>query len=684
MRKLLTVLLFVTSGLLSTLFMYGCVDSPESFVSPSWDLSLNVPVKDKTYTLKEVIQKDTSSIKWYPAGSTNANMLYYADKKTIEPVTIGDKVKLDKTVQSVTSQKIGEIKIKDPSIMSQDISFSFDTTITPGSTQIFPSQTNAKISITLPLINQFNYIILNSGALSVSLKNNLPSPVDLTLSGMSLRNKYNTVPVGTNNSQVVIPAGQTKNIVIDLTPGIKIYNQLVFNCLLSTNGSGTKSVAIPNTAVNVSANLSSLSITEVSGQLKENIITSDNTVQIDDSTKYTSIEIESGNIQLDCANNIDAGFNAKLVLNPNSSAPFEYAFRVERKASPTFNISLNNVVLKSLTPTTAIDYEVQVKTDSTTDNRIIHSTDTFSSTVTVNPMTLKRFEGIVKPTKLEVKSTSVSLNLKDLKDKFKFDKLILKNPSVKINLNTTSKLKLRFDGQIAGTGSASALKFSGIISHDGVTSNNVISIPTADMENFLASFTPGLPSELTITGNALINPNYEQILYSFAKTDSITGNADISFPLNVGIDGGTINDTSSYDPISNQEEIKKVQSVLLTIDITNGLAAKVKFQGSLLDPAKIKLIDLPPNRQPGNDYIEIPAATVDANGKVISPAVKQEVIELKGSDVTSFLNGKYIVAKMAINTSGSVSGTANPVEFKITDAIRIKASGKLVYRVSEK
>lgn len=687
MRLSLTKLIIVAMPL--SLFIFGCFDAPDDVVAPSWDLDMSIPVLNKTYTLLDAIKDNEDMIKWYPAGSQMANQLYYADSKSIEPVTIGDKVKIDNAVTSVISESIGEIKIQDPPAIQTSVDFSFDPAIKPGNTLPFPPVPNTSINVSLPQQDQYSYIMLSSGTLNVNFKNNIPSLVDLTLSGISLENQTAPVQiVGSLPSSITIPAGQTKSVSISLVPNVKINNKLVLKFNLSSPGSGLTPIQIPQTALTVDAMLNNLIVKEVNGKLKGNTITTNGSVQIDEQTKYSYIQIDKGSLRLAIKNNIDVGFSAKIRLNnlynsSSSTTPFELPVRVERMSSTVITQPLDDFILKSNTPSSAISYQVLVSTDETSDYRVISSSNSYTDTIAISQLTVKSFSGIVKPTKLDVKQTSLSLDLKSLKDKFKFNRVSFKDPDVKIYMKPSSNFKVRFDGEISAKGTSNKLTFSDYISKSGSSVDSLIQIPSQKLADFLSSFSPSLPEELYISGSATVNPDYEQVPYTISNTDSVTGHAEVNFPLNVGIEDGQFVDTTDYDLKDNKEDIAKIKSVKLTVQISNGLAARVRYEGAILDSATgQKLLDLIPNRTPA--YIEVPAAQVNSNGEVIAPSNFTEKIELTGSDIEKFLNGKYILSKVSISTAGAAAGSAlQPVEFKITDAVKIKATGQIVYKVSD-
>lgn len=672
-------------------FIYsGCFDMPDGVVAPTWDISMNAPIMNKTFTLKEIIERDTSILKWYPVGSVNANQLYYADTKTVSAVSIGDKVKLENVSSTETNVAVGDINIaSDP--ISTSVGFDFDPRIKPGTAMVYPAQDKLPITVDLPAQNKFTYFILNAGSINVTLKNNNPSPVALNIDSIYIINTNNLVDVGHyDGGSLSIPSGGSKTFTIRLYNGIKILNALTFACNVSSPGSGGQAVPIPTTALTVSGSFD-LKVKEVQGNVTSNSITSTGSVQIDPQTKYQKVTIGTGNLNINLKNNVDVDVNAKVTLdNIYSSAtatnPVVLNIFIPKKGTVTVPQTLNGYTIKSATATSTISYKVDASTVGTSSPVTVKSTDSFTYSVNVSQLSIKDFEGIVKPTILDVSPTTIKLDLKEMKDKFKFTKLNFKDPRVNIYLKPSSLFKMRFMGKITAKNSNAECLIDDAISSVDNPVDTVISIDPQKLAAFFNSFTGSFPDELYITGSAIVNPNYEQKVYKFSSTDNITGYAEIKFPLNVGIENGQFTDSTDYekDIADSKKDAEKVQSVLVTLEITNGLAAKVKFSGYVKNAAGLKTLTLLPNRPAGSEYIEVAGAQVNSNGQVIAPTVTKETIELKGSDVTNFLNGKCIFSNVTLNTTGAGAGSAPPVEFKITDAIKVKAYGKLVYKVSEK
>ncbi|MGE5430361.1 MAG: hypothetical protein ACM3QX_04760 [Syntrophomonadaceae bacterium] len=680
---------FTFSLLFPALYLAGCMDTPDGFEAPQWDVNLSTPIMDTTYTLKQVVDNNPDMIKSYPKGSAQENILYYADNKKIEKVTVGDNLKMEQAVMSSQAEKIGEVKIQDPAPEAASISSSW-TGLQPGQSFPIPPAGNIPVGAVFPQVNEFNYIVLSSGSIDLSLSNAMD--VDVTLANAYLENDGNKVKIGQLSSSVTIPAKSTKLVSVPLNTGINIYSTLGFKGSLSTPGSNGSPVTVPQNSINISASFKNLAVSEVQGKIQVNNISINNSFQVDNQTKFQNVVISQGNLQINLSNNIDVDLSVKIKLNnlyssSSSSTPYELNLTVPRKGSLPVSKDLSNFVLKSSTPSNVINYSVLVSTAATNDYRIVKSTDNILETVQMSQLSLRSITGIVKPTTLDIKPTTVSLNLGEMKDKFKFAKMSFKDPDLKLYLKPSSQFKVKVDGTVKAKGYISTLKFTDYISNLGGQIDSVVEVPSADLATFLSGFSPNFPEELTISGTATVNPDADPTtVYTVSQNDSITGHAEITFPFNIGIADGEFKDTTELNLKDDlKKEISKIKSVILTLQITNGLPASVKWTGSFLDATQsVKLLDLPPNRQSGNNFILVPAAAVDANGKVTAPSVKTETIEITGSDVEKFVNSKYLISNVEINTSGATSGSASPVEFKITDSIRVKASAGVVYRVNEK
>lgn len=679
---------------LNTIIISGCFDAPEDFVAPVWDVNLSIPLINKNYTLGEAIEKDSGLIKSYPPGTEYANQLYFSDLRDINPVEIGDKIRMENTVSFNRSESLGEINVKDPEPVKANLGLSW-LSLSPGEVMAVPPLSNIYAGVDFSSTDQFNYLVLSSGSIDLTLTNKLPPPLSLTVSGISLNNDIDSKTVGNYSEQVVIPAGEKRTVTIKLVEGIKIQKDLSFSCRISTPGSQNP-VSLPQTSLAIEGDFKNLNVTEAESKIRENNISYNSSFKIDDSTMYKYVEIENGKLRITLENNIDAGVNVKFRLlniyeNSSTGTPYELNLRLERKSN--YNESrkaiitdLNGFVLKTNSNelSNEIAYSVMVKSDSTNNYVVIKNTDNIKTDVEMSKLVLRRFSGRLKPTSINLTKTTVSLNLGKWKDKFNFGKIRFKNPDVKFYIKPSSMISARFSGILSDPGTSSKLRFTDDISRVNGQTDTVVSIPATDLAEFFASFTGILPDSLYITGTAIINPGYDNQVYTVSSSDNLSGSAEIKLPLFVGITDGEFKDTTELDLDKNKEDLEKIKAVSVTLEITNGLPAQLKYEGSLWnDLMDIKMLDFPPASGQNGNSIDIPAASVDSKGRVIAPSIKRETIELSGTDVEKFLNSKRALSLIHINTSGSSSGVPVPVEFKTSDAIKVKAFCRFIYRVEE-
>ena len=70
---------------------FQCINKPMEPVMPNWDVDLAAPVANRTYSLGEIISKDTSLLSVSPGGT---QMMLKTSVKA-DPTVVGDRISLD-------------------------------------------------------------------------------------------------------------------------------------------------------------------------------------------------------------------------------------------------------------------------------------------------------------------------------------------------------------------------------------------------------------------------------------------------------------------------------------------------------------------------------------------------------------------------------------------------------------
>ncbi len=673
---------FLTAIIL--LIVGGCMDKPTDFVAPRYDVTLNFPITDTTYTINDGLKN--SSVITASTNQSNLGLLYFNQSNSITSFNVGDNLKID-DFNTHFSKQIGSVKINNVPPITIGIKIEDWTTFQSGQKIIFP-EISGDVNTGFPKINQFQSVTLESGTINVTLTNNLP--IQTQLKGIKIQNAKNgkVVAYRPASNPVVLNPGDSSVVSFDLT-GKTIEDSLLYIGTIYTPGSGGQAVQLPQGAgTTIKIEFKNLAISSVVAPLPaQKPFQKSGTVTFDDSTKLEKAVFNSGSFQLVFNNYLDLAINLKLDL-PNlkksDGTEFSTSITLNRKeTNKILNISsLSGWSLETLTPgtpTNKISYTATISTDATTDARTLSKTDSISINIKFANIAFKSVEGKLKPTKFNVSKTNFDFDLGDFKNKFSFDAINFNDPSILITLNSTAQMQLELDGKILARNNTQ----TNTLSMDNVIINspgkNIIDLRNYGLKNFLNGFTKSFPNHFEFSGDAIVNPNYE--IGKVNMNDSLYGSVDISIPLDVGIQAGSFKDTVTVDSISvSDQDIDAIQSATLTLEITNSIPVSLIFKGAVLDAkTDAELFSLPPAGS-SSDKIEIPAPTVDANGNVSAPGKNVQSIKLTGQQAKQFIHNRKLTFSLTLSTPPANNN--NPVKFKNTDSISIKAYGQVVYRVN--
>ena len=678
-QKVIFLLMAVT-----LLFIGGCMDKPTDFVAPRYDATLNFPIYDTTYTINDALKN--SSVITVSTSQNNLGLLYFNQSNSITTFNVGDNLKID-DFNTNFSKQIGAVKINNVTPITIGIKVEDWSGFKSGQKIIFPEITG-DVNTGFPKIQQFQSVTLESGSISVTLTNNLP--IQTQLKGITIKNALGGQVVASRpkSNPVILNPGDSKVVSFDLT-GKTIEDSLLYIGQIYTPGSGGQAVQLPAGAgTTIKIEFKNLAIASVVAPLPaQKPFSKSGTVTFDDSTYLEKAVFNSGSFQLTFNNYLDLDIHLQLDL-PNlkkaDGTAYSTSLTLNRKqTNKILSIpSLAGWSLETLTagtPTNQISYKATISTDATTDARSLSKTDSISVDIKFSDIAFKSVKGKLKPTKFTVSKTNFDFDLGDFKNKFSFGAINLNDPSIQIILNSTAQMQLALNGEVLANNNTQ----SNTLKMNNVTINspgkNVIDLKDYGLKDFINGFTGSFPNHFEFSGYAIVNPNYE--VGKVSINDSLYGSVDISIPLDVGIQSGSFKDTVKVDSIGiDDKDIDAIQSATLTLEIKNSVPVSLVFKGAVLDSnTNAELFSLPPAGS-SSDKIEIPAPTVDANGYVTSPGENVQSIKLTGEQAKQFIHNRKI--KISLTLSTPPANNNNPVKFRNTDSISIKAYGQVVYRVN--
>ena len=669
-----TLLLFVVSS---------CIDPPDQFIAPTYDVELNFPITDSLYTIEDFIDNDSNFVP--STDPDKLGLLYYINTNEIDPYFVKDDLTLD-DVEVSNSTNLKSLKIEDTPYIKAIIGISDLLPISGGSDAIVPPFTST-INKNFEPIDNFVSADFESGNMEMNVKNNMPFPIEL--SNIIIKNSTDGSIIGeyTGTPITVAPYDSTR---INFSLANKHVNKILeIEGTVSSEGSNGETIPIPEDShILISLRFTDFVLDRVTAILPEQgQLQVDSSIVITDSTKIETAIFDEGNVSIVIDNTIDLDINVWLqihnILMPDGS-PYTETFVVKRKTNgQLFQIeSLKGWSIVSNTPGELINelnYSFKISSDATEDVRTVSQTDSVNVNFTMTNVVLSYAKGLVKPTSFDIPPSELNIDLGGVEDKLTFDSLFINDPSLVLKINSS----INFDAILYGklTGYSDNLTNELNITLDlPAMFHGEFDLKDQGISEFINSFMKAgsIPTRFVFSGNGIVNPNY--VVGSVSKYDSVSGTTNFELPFELGIDGGSFLDTIHVENIDiSEEDIQSVNSVFLTILTDNKIPVSLIMNGSVIDANGDLLTKIPPSYNPSK-YIQIDAPLVDNDGNVISSTPYTQQIELRAAEAQDFLRNPNLILSVKFDTPPPNS--VKTVRFKTTDNVFFKIYGKINYRVN--
>lgn len=671
-------------------FQFCTVNEPQM---PSWDVSLNIPITKKSYTLNDILEK-SKELSFYQSG-TNKGIIYYSKTTNLDNIRIDDKLKVDGISESA-SEVIGIISLKQDSVRA-DIGYSWlGLNVNPNTKAVIPPVSNIPVSSNTDVSQSFTTAKIENGLIDLEITNQFPSPVSLTISNVALKNIGTGEIVFSYSNSIVIASKSTAKISsLQLTKGLVVKNQFVFECVVSTNGSNGNLITLPENSFTLKAKIKELNVSETQAKIPiQDPIVIDNSFSFEENssqpTKFNLIKIESGLMNFKVINNLDLDATMTITINnlknPSGQTFTETRFIGRKQTVNIFNnYSLKDHSLISLigSPTNQVSYKVNFAILESNDLRIIKSSDGISGLINIGELKIKEFNGKLQPKTITTERSSISFDLKDLKTKLQFQQINFKNPLAQIRLKTTAQFEFKLEGKIEGKNSIGQKAILGLnnktLTNQIISpTDSVLSINADSLSLFFKKFTQ-FPDSIIVYAGGVVNPNYNVI--NIKSTDLITGKSVIELPMDLGIHNAVLKDSLEVD-LSNddRDKLKDVNSLEAGIKFINGLPVSISFTGKMYDSQNKFLTYFPPKYTDQDTTLTINGASTDANGNVTTKNEQTIKVKTQKAEIDKIRNAAYMRVNLKINTSASGN---SPVKFKTSDDVIINAFGSTNYKVKQ-
>lgn len=659
---------------LSTL---NCFKEPLSPVLPTWDVTATFPLGARTYTLGELIAKDTTLLK---RGEGSA--ISFSKTAPVAPAYVNDYLVLNPKDTAVQFH-IGAFRVSCPP-QRRTISIPW---LPQGQTVPVPDTTMQFADIQ-STIEEFEFITIKSGTISLTIDNNLPvvlevpSPIRLIDFDGRLIATFVFPPIPGNSSRTAWDDLADKTFSNDYRmTGLQFH----------TPGSQTPVTIPTGDLLVVTLSTNDLRAREATMAFipAQHIADNDTAkLRIDDSTLVKELYMKSGGLNLAVTNNVSVPMVFQFRFNEldrwtgSGYVPYRDSLYLTAGGSGSLVVNFTGTRIRSITGNLITSLAVMGSVSIIPQSGqpvSISETDRISVTVSRNSsVVIDSAVGVVKPTWVDV-DTKVGFLLSKTVQRFSGQ---LNLPAAQLRLSTASSIGFPADAYVrigARKATGDSVFLNVPVDQRRITpGQDEIQFSGPEVGSFMSQLSAKLPDSLRIVGRFLANPEdvYTPTLAgvgSVGSRSSVSGSAHISIPLNFGIVAGTVNDTILIgDTTANGKKgltidesfIERYNTGKVYVELENGLPAAIAFNTALLNKFGQNLLTLPQSGQ----MIHLAGATVDGNGNVIAPARSTTVLELNRSELAQYNPSEFLAFSLALNTSpGSPA-----VQFKTEDRVKIR------------
>ncbi len=668
-----------------------------SFVMPSWDTQLSAPMFYHTYSLWDMLSKDSVKVSGTDTTYLNAVPPSYTftllRSQNLNGVQVGNNLKIASVPTVTASQSPSDFAIEQPNPVNYALVDAALPVNTTGTVPAIPQQ-NPTLSPNKPFGN-FKSVTLSSGTITVSLHNGYPAPVTFSSTGLTIKDSLGNVVMRIPISPNPLPANQT-TVLHDSLAGVVFPNNPRISFTYSSAGASSGFFG-SDTVVAVAFDLTNLHVSSAVAVVPpQKPFTINKSIVLTDGNKVTTADIQSGTLSLSITNQFQVPDTIDLVLKSiisqtNSSDTLRTRF-VLPPSTNNYPVTLNlagyklNMGDQFGNPTDSLLYRITATMPGSRalpDSFVTVSTSqSVQSSFTLSNLQLSSFTGLVRlQNPITLSTDTQNVNLGDFGKKF--SGAIEFGPSTQLALNINS-IGFPCEAHITLIPASSADLSSPPVDSAVVDTiiypnktNQVILGPSfvAALNKF-AQVKNTIPDRFIISGYVVVNPTAYATTGTVKSTDEVTGSATISMPFDLGIINAIYVDTTKTALISDSSTAAKMANVdtgSVTMEIWNGLPLQVTLFGQLIDTTTHAVIMNFPS-----DSVVIPPADINSDGTVRDSVFSRNTIGLGNAQARNLGNAYMRFSFRVATPSGSQT-----VPFTKNNTISLKVYGNFSFKVDK-
>ncbi|HUI29178.1 MAG TPA: hypothetical protein VLX91_03095 [Candidatus Acidoferrales bacterium] len=695
MKKGIVLLCFVGS----LLAFWGCSKyRVGKFVMPTWDTQFSAPIFNRTYTLGEILYKD--SVKVFDGDTTHIYTTPPIDAftisgfKQISGVQIGTDLGINAVPPVTQTQTLTNFKID----ANDSLNYTVANPVPSGTTGPVPAIPPTTTSLSPDhFFTNYNSATLSNGLLHISITNGYPATINFDSGSVNLLDASgNPLPVF-GHPLSLAPNGGRFDTVLNIT-GRTLSSHPQISLTYNSPGGGTSTYQ-SNNLLNIFVGFLDLRVSSANAIIPpQNPIIINQAIVLVDLNKFIKADIQSGSFTLSMRNDLPLTLPVQIVFrsltrqnNPNDTLRVNYTLQAS-SSMDNITIPLNGYELNTAdsrgNPSDSIHYTATFQIPGSNGNFVnISTSQTVRATFSMSDLVLNSFTGeahLKGP--LTLANDTQKINLGDLKSKFHGGITFL-GDSTKLNLQMTS-VGFPYLAHISmkpGSAEYPSLLSDSIVVDTVIYPGKVNTIAVGrEFANALNSFavrTNTLPDEFFINGYVIVNPGptvpylSSYSIGTIKSTDSVSGTNLILMPFYLGILNSSYVDTTTkpvFDS-STSAKMSNVDTAAIVFEIKNGVPLQLSLRTQFIDTLTDSVTQF--------DSIVVqapPAADFNQDGTVIAPQFSKSTISLMSNQAKLF--GRSYM-RFDYNFSTPLGST--PVPFTKNNTISLKVYGNFHFRVDK-
>ncbi len=560
-----------------------------------------------------------------------------------------------------------------------------------GTTNNFPSFPSTSLDdITFPLISNFEYATFLSGTLEISIKNNLPAPLEEIT--VQLYNSSDYSPVGNQATIAPVDSGALGLATIDLA-GVTITNSIVASIVLSGCQGTSDPVLIDLDGSNIEAGIRGKDLKVQSGRVVlpyQTIETLDNrdTISFDpgDDIEIDSLKITSGLISynIQSLSPIQASFGIILPTMLRSGVALSEIIEADPGTSRSGTLVADNTVIDLGTDTdipynrVPMEYSIDVSSDGSFVD--FNMDDEILLEVQLIDPDFDFVKGYFGQKTKTIDSDSIDLDIEDILSNSEID-FFIASPSIRLDYYNSFAIPMRVSLDVTGKNNTESVDLGYppfiVASPEAPESRDISESLSINKDNSaLEDLISMPPDKISFSGSAEMNftgNNGERDNYVFGNSRFL-GNLEIEVPLEFSMNLHFADTVDNFftEAIDAEDDFNwdDFDSFEMVFNIDNGFPVGISLSMILYDsintPHDLGTVEADPLIDP---------APVDGEGKVAADvfASSSTSIVFTHEFFNSIQSADKVILKFTLNT------TDNEV-VKIYSDYRIKFNASLILK----